>query len=399
MENEMRVGIVSCYFQRNYGSMLQAYATQMALDRLGYMNETIDVSGFWRDIRRAKIKYFVKASLTSDILLYKFGMAKSVLMKRFLKNEYQSLSAIREQRFDSFCKKYFRMSERYPSKQALAKECANRYSAVVVGSDQLWLPGNIAADYYTLNFVPRNVNTIAYATSFGQAALPPDSAQKASVFLKKIRHISTREKAGQRLIQELSGRRVPVVCDPVLLFSGEEWMRIQYPEPLEKGKYILCYFLGKNPACRRFSRNLREKTGYRTIVLPHLDEFIKEDEHYGDEKLYNVDPADFLNLIRNAEYICTDSFHCTAFSILYRKKFFTFRRFTENTRQSTNSRIESLLHLLELPERMLFGTEDIEECLQRETDFEEVHKKLELMRKNSFEYLLCALRDEGNTDL
>ncbi len=399
MENEKKVGIVSCYFQRNYGSMLQAYATQMALDRLGYMNETIDVSGFWREIKRSKIKYFVKASLTSDILLYKFGMARSVLMKRFLKNKYQSFSAIREQRFDSFCKEHFRISEQYPSKRVLAEECADRYFAVVVGSDQLWLPGNIAADYYTLNFVPQNVNTIAYATSFGQAALPSDSAQKASIFLKKIRHISTREESGQKLILKLSGRRVPIVCDPVLLFSGEEWMRIQCPEPLEKDKYILCYFLGKNPACRRFSGKLKEKTGYKMIVLPHLDEFIKEDEHYGDEKLYDIDPADFLNLIRNAEYVCTDSFHCTAFSILYRKKFFTFRRFTEKTRQSTNSRIESLFHLLALPERLLFGGEDVEECLQQVTNFEEVHEKLELMRKQSFEYLLYALKDEGNTDL
>ena len=74
-----KTAIVSCYFQHNYGSMLQAYATQMALDKLGYENETIDILGFNGEIKKAKLLYFAKASLTSDILLSKLGMARNVL--------------------------------------------------------------------------------------------------------------------------------------------------------------------------------------------------------------------------------------------------------------------------------------------------------------------------------
>ena len=222
-----KVAIVSCYFQHNYGSMLQAYATQMALDKLGYENETIDISGFRGEIKKAKIKYFIKASLTSDILLNKIGMAKNVAIKKFLKNEYVSLAKIRDRKFDDFYKKYFRLSEKYESKAELADKCAEKYSAVIVGSDQLWLPANIAADYYTLNFVPESVNTIAYATSFGQSTLPKDSAKKAKIFLNRIKHISIREESGQKLIKELTGRDVPIVCDPTLLFTGEDWMSIQ----------------------------------------------------------------------------------------------------------------------------------------------------------------------------
>ena len=81
-----KTAIVSCYFQHNYGSMLQAYATQMALDKLGYENETIDISGFNGEIKKVKLLYFAKASLTSDILLSKLGMAKNVLIKKFSKN-------------------------------------------------------------------------------------------------------------------------------------------------------------------------------------------------------------------------------------------------------------------------------------------------------------------------
>lgn len=394
-----KVAIVSCYFQHNYGSMLQAYATQMALDKLGYENETIDVSGFNHEIKKAKIKYFAKASLTSDILLSKMGMARNVLIKKFSKNEYASLSHKCGEKFDSFAKSQFRLSPKYTSKTELGQKCPQNYSAVLVGSDQLWLPGNIAADYYTLNFVPSTVNTIAYSTSFGQSELPKDSSAKASVFLKKIRHIGVREESGKKLVKQLSGRDVPVVCDPTLLFTGEEWMQIQKEKPLVDGKYIFCYFLGNNPPHREFAKRLKAETGCKIIALTHLDEFVKSDENYADETPYDVDPADFLNLIRNAEYVCTDSFHCSVFSILYKRPFFIFRRYTRNTRQSTNSRLDTLFRMVGISGRMMKGDEDIKKCIEIKTDFDVVHKNLEKVRAKSYGYLEAALKDEGSTDL
>lgn len=398
-QHDKKIGVVSCYFQHNYGSMLQAYATQLVLDKLNYDNETIDITGFSREIRQAKAKYFIKASLTSNILIYKFGRAKSMLMKKLKKSEYSLSSKQRDQRFDAFAETYFRMSKQYSSKDELKKNCTDKYSAIIVGSDQLWLPANIAADYYTLGFVPDTVNTIAYATSFGQSSLPPDSSKKAAAFLKKIRHISIREEAGQLLVKKLSGRNVPVVCDPTLLFTGEEWMNIQQEEALEKEPYILCYFLGKNPMHRDFARRLKQETNYRIIALPHLDEYVKADEKYADEKKYEIDPSDFLNLVRNAEYVCTDSFHCTVFSILYRRNFFVFRRYPQKTRHSTNSRLDSLFHVLGISGRLLSGEETISDCLNLKIDYQEVHKKIDELREKSFEYLLTSLKNEKTTDL
>lgn len=396
---EAKVAIVSCYFQHNYGSMLQAYATQMALNKLGYENETIDISGFNHEIKKAKMKHFAKASLTSDILLSKMGMAMNVVRRRFSKDEYGALSKQRGEKFDAFAKSHFKLSPVYASKAELGVKCPQSYSAVLVGSDQLWLPGNIAADYYTLNFVPTSVNTIAYSTSFGQSELPKDSAAKASVFLKKIRHIGVREESGQKLVKRLAGRDVPVVCDPTLLFTGEEWMQIQQEKPLVDGKYIFCYFLGNNPPHRTFAQRLKAKTGCKIIALTHLDEYVKSDENYADETPYNIDPADFLNLIRNAEYVCTDSFHCSVFSILYKREFFTFRRYARNTRQSTNSRLDTLFRMVGISGRTMTDEEDIEECLKIKTDFDAVHKKLEEVRAKSYGYLEAALKDEGSTDL
>lgn len=394
-----KTAIVSCYFQHNYGSMLQAYATQMALDKLNLENETIDIAGFNHEIKKAKMLYFAKASLTSDILLSKLGMAKNVLIKKFSKNDYARLSCVRANKFDAFSKKYFRLSPRYNSKAELGDKCKENYSAVLVGSDQLWLPGNIAADYYTLNFVPEAVNTIAYATSFGQSSLPNDSAKKASFFLKKIKHIGVREESGQKLVKQLANRDVPVVCDPTLLFTGEEWMGIQQQEPLLKEKYILCYFLGNNPPHRDFASRLKKETGCKIVALTHLDEFVKSDEGYADETPYDIDPADFLNLIRNAEYVCTDSFHCSVFSILYKREFYTFRRYNRNTRQSTNSRLDTLFNLAGIKGRLLTGNEKIEDCLRINTDFDAAHRKLAEVRWQSYEYLRNALQDEESTDL
>lgn len=394
-----KVAIVSCYFQHNYGSMLQAYATQMALDKMGYANETINVTGFNHEIQKAKMIYFVKASLTSDILLSKMGMAMNVVRRKISNDGYGTLSRQRNEKFDAFARNNFRLSSAYHSKLELEQKCEENYSSVLVGSDQLWLPGNIAANYYTLNFVPDSINTIAYATSFGQSDLPKDSAVKARVFLNKIRHIGVREESGQKLVKELTGRNVPVVCDPTLLFTGEEWMAIQQEKPLIDGKYIFCYFLGNNPPHRDFAKRLREKTGYKIVALTHLDEFVKSDESYANETPYNIDPADFLNLIRNAAYVCTDSFHCSVFSILYRKAFFTFRRYNRNTKQSTNSRLDTLFNMTGVKGRLLTGNEKIENCLKIQTDYNEVYQKLDDVRKQSFEYLLAALKDERSTDL
>ena len=394
-----KVGIVSCYFQPNYGSMIQALATQMALDKLGYDNETIDISGFNGEIKKAKLKYFVKASLTSDILLSKIGMAKNVLIKKFSRNAYAENSSVRKGKFSEFSKKKFRLSKQANSKDELGRYAAEAYSTVLVGSDQLWLPGNIAADYYTLNWVPSSVNTVAYATSFGQSVLPKDSTAKAAVFLKKIKHIGVREESGQKLVKQIAGRDVPVVCDPTLLFTGEEWLAIQRDEPIIQKPYIFVYFLGNNPPHREFVKRLKAETGCKTVALVHLDEFVKSDEGYADYTPYDVDPADFLNLIRHASYVCTDSFHCSVFSMQYEKNFFSFRRYARKTASSTNSRLDTLFKLAGVKDRILSGDEDVKECLARKIDYKTVEMNLERIRVQSYEYLKAALADERNTDL
>lgn len=394
-----KTAIVSCYFYHNYGSMLQAYATQRVLDKLGIENETINVSAFLKDVQKKQMKYLAKSIFTSDVLKTKGGKAKNLIVKKVLNNNYTRNIGKRDVEFDRFKDKYIRLSEQYSSVEELGQKCSENYSTVVLGSDQLWLPGNIAADYYTLNFVPENVNSVAYATSFGVSELPSDIEKMAASFLKRIRHISVREVAGTEIVKNLTGREIPVVCDPTLLFTGEEWMDALDETPVEKEPYIFCYYIGNCETHREFVKRLKQETGYKVIALTHIDHFVKCDEGYADETPYDIGPDGFVNLIRNARYICTDSFHCTVFSILYRKEFFAFRRFTQKTRQSTNSRLDTLFEITGIRDRMLKGDESIGECLVKNIDYDNVHIRLEEIRKKSYAYLETALSDTGSTDI
>ncbi len=137
-------------------------------------------------------------------------------------------------------------------------------------------------------------------------------------------------------------------------------MTIQQEKPRIDGKYIFCYFLGNNPPHREFAKRLREKTGCKIIALTHLDEYVKSDESYADETPYDIDPADFLNLIRNAEYVCTDSFHCSVFSILYNARFSHFGVIPGKHGSQPIVALDTLFRMVGISGRMMQGDEDIE---------------------------------------
>ncbi len=383
-----KVGIVSCYFKHNYGSMLQAYATQKILDDMNIENETINIDKNI-DFSNGKKKYYMGQVFNFQFIKSKLGMIKLKLDKKINKNLGKNIS-IRDKKYEEF-RKNFRLTEPYKTYAELNEKAEKDYSSVIVGSDQLWLPVNVVADYYTLNWVPEDVNKVSFSTSFGVSVIPEKYKEAYKKFLNRINYLSTREVAGQKIIKELTGRDATLVCDPTLLFSKDEWMSIQQEEPIIKGKYIFCYFLGKNIEHRKFAERLKEKTGYKIVSLNHADEYVKYSDMFADEAPYDVGPAEFLNMIRNAEYVCTDSFHGTVFSLINNVKFFTFRRYNSKSKVSTNSRIDSLLGIVNLKERLINGDEDVEKEIEKKIDFENVNIKLEEFRNTSKEFLKNAL--------
>lgn len=389
-EKVKKVALVICYFQHNYGSQLQALATQMICDKLGVENETIRIDGLQPEINKAKYRYFLSRIGDVNTVKDKMATVRKLIAKR-MNGGYRNNLAVRDAIFSEFAEKKFRLSRLYASKVELSN-CAHEYSTFIVGSDQLWLPSNIAADYYTLNFVPDSVNKVAYATSFGVSKLPKSQAEAAKKFLPRIDFIFVREISGKNLINELTGMEVPVVCDPTLLFDREEWNVLAPQKRRVVEPYVLCYFLGNNPQHRDWAKRLAEDTGCKIVQLPNLDEYIKSDNGFADYPLYDVSPLDFVSLVRDANYVLTDSFHCTVFSALFCKTFFSFRRYSNDSAVSTNSRLYSLLDSLGLSDRLLTGKESVAECLKKTLDTNAVLNCIEELRMESIELLKRALR-------
>lgn len=388
-----KVAIVSCYFQKNYGSALQALATQRILDGYGIENVTIRYDGLETQIKNQKYKYYVKQLLNPEIVRGKLGYIKIRLQKKFGKSKLGDNLRLRDEAIKKF-EKNFRLSPKVNNFEELAK-FVSTYDAVLVGSDQLWLTSNLDADYYTLNWVPDEIKRISYATSFGVSTFPRKYYKVAAKFLNRIDYLSVREEAGKRIINEICGRDATVICDPTIMFTGEQWMDIQGRSPLYDKKYIFCYFLGDNPDQREFVKKLKQYTGCDIVAILHLNVYVPSDEKFADYTPYEVDSADFINFIYNAEYICTDSFHATVFSVLNKKKFFTFRRFKENYVLQTNSRLDSLLDAIGLKNRILYGEDDPQKWADIEIDYSAVDKELEVMRKVNRQFLENALGVEG----
>jgi hypothetical protein len=181
-----------------------------------------------------------------------------------------------------------------------------------------------------------------------------------------------------------------------MLLTREEWMgEIRDAKITEKEPYIFCCFLGKNKAHRDAVRILSGKTSLRIVDIKHMDEYIQDDEGFADSSPYDVSPDDFIKYIQNADYVCTDSFHCAIFSIIFYKKFMVFYRFPVNSKISRNSRVDNLLSLFGLQNR-LFKGDNIEKIFS-EIDYEIVTNRLGELRKESLNFLQRALdpKDKG----
>ena len=383
------IGLVTCYFHHNYGSMLQAYATEMIMQQMGLPFQTIACKAPINYMKENKLLYVIKKLLIAD---WKMRLGKMKIERA--KKDYPEFARnwdIRNKAFDHFAETFFHVSPYCKNREELIKMAEN-YSAFLVGSDQLWRTDSVEHGYYTLEWVPDHIRKIAYSTSIGVKEVPWFQVEKNKRFMNRFDHIALREQSACDLVYKLTGRKVPVVLDPTLLFTGDQWLGIQQQEPLTNGKYIFCYLLGDNPLQREFIKRVKEKTGYKIVALQQLDDYIPSDEGFADEAPY-VGPREFLNYIRNAEYVFTDSFHCSVFSILYKKNFFTFSRFAEGAKQSTNTRIDNLLHITGLEDRRMTKDKTVDGVINYKGPFDGVDDKLNAYRKSSMEYLHNALKD------
>lgn len=335
----MMIGLLTPYKVNNYGTKLQAYAVQALCRNYG---DTAIVLYTPNLFDKAIIKVRALA-----IDYKRFNDSKNIESSKKVVNP-QNIE-IRNKAIKSFDDKLIFTDEiiGYNNLRRFAKGC----DAFVCGSDQIWNPINLLMKIYMLEFVPNEVRRISIAPSFGVTNLNDTLKRTYKKRIKHIEFLSVREESGCKIIESLGRNDCFWMLDPTLLVDKNEWERLSSESKVEiDKKYIFCYFLGSHSDGREFARKVKQATGYNIVNLPHFKSYNEADEEFADINLYDVTPQDFINLIRNAEIVCTDSFHGTAFSIIFNKTFFCFSRHKVLDEANTNSRITSLFQKLCIPQ-------------------------------------------------
>ena len=382
----MKVDFITRHAIPNYGSILQTYATQKVLNKLGCDSEVINY---------IRMDETANKTIVTNCNIKENGIKSKIKRLGYIIIQGPNVKHMHK-KFSKFRKTYLKQTEKeYNSVEELKNNLPNA-DVYCTGSDQVWAKiGGVNYDEaYFLNFVPEGKRCISYAASLGKSKIDEELEKKLPELLKKYETILVRENTAEEIIKEKGFNNVKQVLDPTLLLNKKEWLEIQEEKPIVKGNYILCYFLGKNIEHRKFAEKLKERTGYKIVSINHCDEYVKYSDKFADEIPYNIGPGEFINLIRNAKYVCTDSFHGTVFSLINKVNFFTFERFAgKNIKMSTNSRIYSLLELVALEERLIKESNQLETKINENINYDEVDNVIENFRQTSIEFLKQALLD------
>lgn len=362
----------------NYGSILQTYALQRVVSRLGGNTQIIK----YAEGATSKICRFrnIEYAISRLKMIYK-RLAISLRHSRQKSQLSERANAFRE-----FINQELSFSELYTSLGALS-EAAKKYDVVLLGSDQVWHPMNLIMNFFTLNFVPDNIKKGAYAPSFGVSSIPKSYKKAYTDYINRIDYVSSRELTGVKIIKELTNKDVPMVCDPTILLTECEWEKCLSDKVRIEEKYVFCYFIGNNPNQRNLVKQYAKRNNLKIVALLHIDEYIESDEHYADYAPYNVGPAEFLYLLKNAECIMTDSFHASVFSLQFHRPFYTFNRFENGKGNSTSSRIDSLLGTMGLLDRKVPNGASFEDLSTNAINYCEVDERMEKFRAFSLNYL------------
>ena len=348
-----KVGILTLYYKTyNFGAQLQAYALQQTVEKLGYECE--------------QIRFVWSCEQTI---------------------ENYSNASIDQNAFSTFSKRIKHSKRIYNSSNI--SDCLEEYDAFIVGSDQVWGVENsmplINLPVMALSFVPNNKLKIAYAASFGSSK--PSSAIEEILKLEipQFDAISMREESGAKYLEKTINRKVETVLDPVMLVSRDSWDNIGSDCITEKEEYVLYYTAGADSIQERILTEIHD-----TYHLP-----VKRLGYISGEQ---AGPMEFINLIKNAKYVVTDSFHATVFSILYNKNFVVLPVDMVPTDRSKNARLLSLLNTFELSERFVDYHDGSNACIEKligllneNIRYDSAENILELERSKSLDFLKTAL--------
>ena len=297
-----RVGLITIYHVPNYGSVLQAYATQVLLEKLGMECHIINYSypNEWHySLGRKKLS--IKSRI-GHLLGINPGHRKSNKLKKFRKE-------------------HFNFTRLYRSLDDLRGADWSSYDMFAVGSDQVWKSQYTLGDsVFMLSFIPENKTRFSIASSFASKSIPEEFRDKYRKHISKFSAISVREKNGIDIIKdELNLDITPkVILDPTLLLSKEEWLKVIPRSKFKKKKkyillYMLTYAFEPRPYIFDILKHLQQQDNYDIIAL---EGYTAKEMANGIEMIDKTDSsiAEFIDLFANADIVVTSSFHGTAFA-------------------------------------------------------------------------------------
>lgn len=363
----MKVGMITFHSAHNFGAVLQAYALNKKIIDIGYEAEIIDYR-----------PQFI-TELYSINPFHKLSKPKSLIS---LLSMYPTRIK-KYNKFNKFINEEMKLSERsFYSSEDLIKYSFN-YDIYVTGSDQVWNPeiNGVMGEYF-LSFAGTQSKRISYAASFGKDTLNSKFSEEISFHLKKLDAISVREEDGVNIVNNLIGLNPLRVLDPVFLLSSADWKeKIVAPDITEK--YILVYMMEYNKKVIDIAVKVAEE---KNMKILNISNSVKIPRGF-EKNLRDIGPREFLGYFYFAEHVITNSFHGTAFSIIFEKNF------TIVPHSKLNSRIDNILKLTNLEERQV-NLSDEDESFRRftsEIEFDEVRQILKKEIDYSVGYLQEAL--------
>ncbi len=378
----MKIGIVTFHSAHNYGAVLQAWSLQEYLRQQGHQPEIINlrlpvIDNLYRFMTKSRKKFFPEAKL-NNLANKGYNGARYIYLRMKNPRKYEKY-----RKFEEFINHTLPVTREFRTFRELL-QADLKYDALIAGSDQIW-NGEMMKDIspaYFLQFGNKDALRISYAASIGSEKIPPRFRLLFQRYLKEFDSISVREQKAKEQVEELTDRPVDLVADPTFLLKAGDFDKLA-KEPKTKGKYIYVHNVHLKRVDERLNSVAAEMS--RRLNLPIV--------HNWDKKVYENELGhftggieEFLGYVKGAEYVITNSFHCTAFALIYHRNFITIPHF------SNPDRMRNLLAELDLSGHLIGSVSDLpKDGKELSIDYDKVEEKREVMREHAAAFLKKAL--------
>lgn len=389
-----KIGIITLYYNNdNYGGIAQAYALNRYIEKLGFDSELISYKR--SAVHIPSLVERIKNEGVFSVFRSKMEMLPEKLyLKVTTKYAVKKYGSELESKLNTRRAAFQRSRELLEHSEVYTEDtisgCIGKYDCYVSGSDQIWKPGVLQAPY-VFEFLPSEYKRISYASSITVTDYPLQYGNYMKKSLAPYSWISVRETSAKEYLEKLLNRQIDVVVDPTLLLDEDEWGKLTNAKTIEE-RYMFVYLLGEDKKQRKLISRYAKERNLKIVTLPHVEGKVRAaDIGFGDYQLYDVDLATFLSLIKNADCVCTDSFHAVVFSNIFETDFLAFERVILSKKANMNSRMDTLLEMLGESCKFVYKNSSITDLNKTAVDFASAKEKLMTNVRRSRELLEKAL--------